>query len=77
MKNFTMYLGKLLVVFVCLVSTAYATLPSVSGKFQAPDKYGNILTDIPVNALTDAGYALGDVIRYAIDGDESHTAPFV
>lgn len=51
-------------------------IPVVSGRFTTTSKYGNNDTDIPVQAMYNAGFELGDICTIMI-GDFSYDAPFV
>ncbi|AEC02583.1 tyrosine-protein phosphatase [Parasphaerochaeta coccoides] len=53
-----------------------AVLVAVQGAVQDIDKYGNITADIAESAMTEAGYALGDILAVSV-GDRSFTAPYV
>ncbi|GMO45532.1 MAG: hypothetical protein Pg6C_07530 [Treponemataceae bacterium] len=56
-----------------LIDSAYK---AVGGNTQAPDRFGNVLTDISASALADAGYEPGDFVHItagAFDG----AIPFV
>lgn len=61
---------------VAVVEVAQSPAVSVSGHFTNTSKYGNIDTDIPVQAMFDAGFELGDVCTITVK-DVSYDAPFV
>lgn len=49
---------------------------SVQGSVATIDKYGNVATDISADAMTAAGYELGDIITISV-GTNNIDAPFV
>lgn len=61
---------------VAVMEVAQSPVVSISGHFTNTSKYGNIDTDIPVQAMFDAGFELGDVCTITVK-DVSYEAPFV
>lgn len=49
---------------------------TIHGSIQTVDKYGNVSTDITVEAMDRAGYAKGDILSVTV-GDVPLTAPYV
>lgn len=71
-----------LVIFSLLLSTGCASSPEAeaktfSGTVSDISKYGNITTDIPSDALSAAGYELGDLLVAVVDDSFRIDAPYV
>lgn len=69
MKNRRISVSILLTVCLLLLSAgAMATTDELTGAVAEVDKYGNLSLDITSEALTDAGWAPGDVLTVTVGG---------
>jgi len=64
------------IVLTILLICAVLTFAAVSGTVAEVDKYGNVHTDIPAEAVEEAGFELGDMLIIKME-EESVEAPFV
>jgi len=69
-------LSVLFFLYPSTVESQTTALPSVTGAITEVDRYGNVSTDITADALTKAGFELGDVVRLEV-GTFSGELPLV
>ncbi len=71
-------LAKMLSVYTDLVNPVQE-LPkgdTLTAKAASISKYGNVTTDLTIEALTAAGFATGDILSVAITGQEALSVPY-